>query len=426
MIGSHRLSKNISKAKYKQPNNSKRSLQNQKYASWQLFAQRSGDILFATWVGLICAVPPCYMQTDFQLPAAAAELQLAQAVVPLAPHATNPLNLDITDDLLESDRQNLLKAIDNSIQYIQTPSAERRYPVAGISRDLMERSLVRFRRLVQVSRTAKDLQQAVNREFDLYQSVGRDGKGAVQFTGYYEAEYKASLTRTAEFQYPLYRLPDDFQQWRSPHPTRAMLEGSQQMSGLEIVWLSDRFQAFLVHIQGSARFELPDGKILTVGYAGKTDQPYRSVGAELVRDGKMRLEDVTLQTMTKYFQENPQDVVTYLNRNPSFVFFRETNGRSATGSLALPVIAERSIATDKKILPSGGIALIRTEIPFENPETGKLELRTIQRFVLDQDTGGAIRGAGRVDIFMGTGDRAKQRAGLIKGDGELYYLVLKK
>jgi membrane-bound lytic murein transglycosylase A len=426
VIGSHRLSKNISNAKYKQPNSSKRSQHNQKYASWQLFAQRSGDILFATWVGLICAVPPCYMQTDFQLPAEAAELKLSQAVIPLSPRATNPLNLDITDDLLESDRSNLLKAIDNSIQYIQSPTAARRYPVAGISRDLMERSLVRFRRLVQVSRTAKDLQQAVNREFDLYQSVGRDGNGAVQFTGYYEAVYKASRTRTKEFQYPLYRLPADFDEWRSPHPTRAMLEGSQQMSGLEIVWLSDRFQAFLVHVQGSARFELPDGKILTVGYAGKTDQPYRSVGAELVRDGKMRLEDVTLQTMIEYFQKNPQDLVIYLNRNPSFVFFRETNGNPATGSLGLPVSAERSIATDKKILPSGGIALIRTEIPFENPATGKLELKTIQRFVLDQDTGSAIRGAGRVDIFMGTGDRAKQRAGLIKGDGELYYLVLKK
>jgi membrane-bound lytic murein transglycosylase A len=171
---------------------------------------------------------------------------------------------------------------------------------------------------------------------------------------------------------------------------------------------------------------LSDGNLLTVGYAGKTDQPYRSVGAELVRDGKMLLEDVTLQTMIEYFQKNPQDLVTYLNRNPSFVFFRETNGRPATGSLGLPVSAERSIATDKKILPSGGIALIRTEIPFENQKTGKLELRPIQRFVLDQDTGGAIRGAGRVDIFMGTGDLAKQRAGLIKGDGELYYLVLKK
>ena len=205
-----------------------------------------------------------------------------------------------------------------------------------------------------------------------------------------------------------------------------MLESSQQMSGLEIAWLSDRFQAFLVHVQGSARFELPDGNLLTVGYAGKTDQPYRSVGAEIVRDGKMRLEDVTLQTLIEYFKNNPQDLVTYLNRNPSFVFFRETNGKPATGSLGWSVTAERSIATDKKIFPAGGIAIVRTEIPFENPITGKLELRPIQRFVLDQDTGGAIRGAGRVDIFMGTGDRAKQRAGLIKGDGELYYLVLKR
>lgn len=394
--------------------------------SWASTLYRGGDILFATWVGLICAVPPCYMQTDFQRPAEAAELKLAQAIAPISPRAVNPLTLDLTDDLLDSDRQNLLQAIDHSIQYIRTPSAAKRYPIAGISQDLMERSLVRFRRLVQVSRTAKDLQQAVNREFDLYQSVGRDGNGDVQFTGYYEAVYKASRTRTDEFKYPLYRLPPDFAQWQSPHPTRAMLEGSKQMAGLEIAWLSDRFQAFLVHVQGSARFELSDGNLLTVGYASKTDQPYRSVGAELVRDGKMRLEDVTLQTLIEYFKKNPQDLIKYLNRNPSFVFFRETNGKPATGSLGAPVIAERSIATDKKIFPSGGIALIRTEIPFENPTTGKLELRQVQRFVLDQDTGGAIRGAGRVDIFMGTGDRAKQRAGLIKGEGELYYLVLKK
>ncbi|NUN65338.1 murein transglycosylase [Pseudanabaena biceps] len=366
------------------------------------------------------------MQTDFQAPAQAAEQKLAQAVIPISPRVLNPLSLDITDDLLDCDRQNLLQAIDYSIQYIRTPSAEKRYPVAGISREQVERSLVRFRRLVQVSRTAKDLQQAVNREFDLYQSVGRDGIGSVQFTGYYEAVYKASRTRTEEFQYPLYNLPPDFAQWQSPHPTRAMLEGSKRLAGLEVAWLSDRFQAFLIHVQGSARLELPDGGLLTVGYAGKNDQPYRSVGAELVRDGKISLEEVNLPALIKYFQENPQDLVMYLNRNPSFVFFRETGGKPATGSLNVPVSAERSIATDKKIFPSGGIALVHTEIPFENPTTGKLELRPVQRFVLDQDTGGAIRGAGRVDIFMGTGDRAKQRAGLIKGDGELYYLVLKK
>jgi membrane-bound lytic murein transglycosylase A len=387
---------------------------------------RGGDILFATWVGLICAVPPCYIQTNFQKPAEAAELQSNQPIAPLSPKAINPLTLDLTDDLLESDRPNLLQAIDHSIQYIRTPNAAKRYPVAGISQDLMDRSLVRFRRLVQISRTAKDLQIAVNREFNLYKSVGFDGIGNVQFTGYYEPVYKASRTRTKEFQYPLYKLPPDFDEWRSPHPTRAMLEGSKQMAGLEIAWLSDRFQAFLVHVQGSARFELADGSLLTVGYAGKTDHPYRSVGSEIVRDGKMRLEDVTLQTLIEYFRKNPQDLVKYLNRNTSFIFFRETNGNAATGSLNKPVTAERSIATDKKLFPSGGLALISATIPFENPSNGKLEMRQVQRFALDQDTGSAIRGAGRVDIFMGTGDRAKQRAGLIKGDGALYYLVLKK
>ncbi|WP_322096152.1 murein transglycosylase A [Pseudanabaena cinerea] len=390
-----------------------------------LHLHRGADLLFATWVGLICAVPPCYMQTDFQLPAQAAELKSAKAILPIAPLAVNPLTADLTDDLLEQDRPNLLQAIDHSLQYIRTATAEKRYPVAGITRDRMERSLVRFRRLVQISRSAWDLQQAVSREFDLYRSVGRDGDGNVQFTGYYEGVYTASRTRTDKFKYPLYRLPPDFGSWRSPHPTRAMLEGSQRLAGLEIAWLSDRFQAFLVHVQGSTQLQLTDGSILTVGYAGKTDQPYRSVGAELVRDGKMKLEDVTLQTLIAYFQKHPQELGIYLNRNPSFVFFRETNGRPASGSIGVPVTSERSIATDKSIFPSGGIALIRTEIPFTNPVTGQLELRPIQRFVLDQDTGGAIRGAGRVDIFMGTGDRAKQRAGLIKGDGELYYLVLK-
>ncbi|OIP68711.1 MAG: murein transglycosylase [Oscillatoriales cyanobacterium CG2_30_44_21] len=386
---------------------------------------RGADLLFATWVGLICAVPPCYMQTEFQLPAQAAELQQSQAIVPLSPSATNPLSLDITDDLLECERPVLLQAIDHSIRYIRTPSAAKRYPIAGITQEQVEKSLVRFRRLVQVSRTAKDLQQAVNREFDLYQSVGRDRQGTVQFTGYYEAVYKASRTRTDEFPYPLYRLPPDFAKWQSPHPTRAMLEGSKQLAGLEIAWLSDRFQAFLVHVQGSARLQLKDGEVITIGYAGKTDQPYRSVGAELVRDGKIRLEDVDLQALIDYFRANPQQTSMYLNRNPSFVFFRETNGQPATGSLSLPVSPERSIATDKKIFPSGGLALVRTQVPLENPITGKLELKEVQRFVLDQDTGGAIKGAGRVDIFMGTGDRAKQRAGLIKGDGELYYLLLK-
>jgi membrane-bound lytic murein transglycosylase A len=329
----------------------------------------------------------------------------------------------LVDDLFDRDRYSLLAAIDNSLKFIRTPIASKRYPVDGISRDRMEKSLIRFRDLVQTSSTATDLDNAVKKEFLFYKSIGLDRKGTVQFTGYYEAVYPASRMQTEVYKYPIYKLPSDFSAWTTPNPTRAELENSDRLQGLELAWLSDRFQAFLIHVQGSARLQLTDGTTLSVGYAGKSDRPYVSVGAELVKDGKMKLEEVTLPTLISYFQTNPQELNKYLQRNPSFVFFKETFMRPATGSIGVPVTAERSIATDKSIMPPGAIALINTTIPIV--ENGKLISRPIRRFVLDQDTGGAIKGAGRVDIFMGTGQVAKDRAGLINNDGELYYLVLK-
>lgn len=331
---------------------------------------------------------------------------------------------NLQDDLLESDRPKLIQAIDHSLKFIRTPTAAKLYPRAGISRDRMEKSLMRFRYLAETIPTSAEFQQAIAEEFTLLQSPGLDGKGNVQFTGYYEAVYPASRQRTSEFNYPLYRLPADLKSWRNPHPSRADLEKNNRLKGLEIAYLRDRFQAFLIHVQGSAQLQLTDNTTLTVGYAGKTDQPYNSIGKELVKDGKIKLEDVTLQALIAYFEQHPQELEGYLWRNPSFVFFRETFGKPATGSIGVAVTPERTIATDKSLMPPGGIALIRTQIPIAD-STGKLEFRPISRFVLDQDTGGAIKGAGRVDIFMGTGDLAKQRAGLISGMGELYYLVLK-
>ncbi|AFY73219.1 membrane-bound lytic murein transglycosylase [Synechococcus sp. PCC 7502] len=329
----------------------------------------------------------------------------------------------LVDDLLASDRPALLAAIDHSLKYIRTPTASKTYPIGAISQVRMEQSLIRFRYLVQTSPTAVDLNNAVKKEFNFYKSVGLDRKGTVHFTGYYEAVYPASRTPTDVYKYPIYKLPSNFQAWTSPHPTRADLENGDQLKGLELAWLSDRLQAFLIQVQGSARLQLTDGTTLTVGYAGKTDRPYTSVGAELVKDGKIKLEELTLPRLVSYFETNPQDLNTYLQRNPSFVFFRETFMQPATGSIGVPVTAERSIATDKSVMPPGAIALISTTIPVI--EQGQLVSRPIRRFVLDQDTGGAIKGAGRVDIFMGTGQIAKDRAGLLNNDGELYYLVLK-
>lgn len=328
------------------------------------------------------------------------------------------------------DRQALLTSIDNSLRYLGTPRAAtvyRRYRVPGVTLSRVRRSLVRFRELVVSARSPQDLQSAVSREFVFYKSVGRDRLGTVGFTGYFEPVYAASRTRTEEYRYPLYRLPPDFRRWAKPHPTRLQLEGvdgllgeRSRLRGMELVWLRDRLEAFLVQVQGSARLQLPDNNTMTVGYAGTTAYSYTSIGGELVKDGKLPQDGLTLPRVIQYFRDSPEELDRYLPRNRSYVFFRDTNGTAATGSLGVPVTAERSIATDKSLMPPGALALINAPIP-----NNQLEIQQVSRYVLDQDTGGAIRGAGRVDIFMGTGQLAGDRAGLVNGTGELYYLLLR-
>ncbi len=332
------------------------------------------------------------------------------------------------------DRQALLKSIDYSLRYLASPAAAQayqHYPVPGITRDRVRRSLARFRQLVATSGSPAQLQAAVKREFVFYKSIGKDNQGTVLFTGYFEPIYAASRKRTAEYRYPLYRLPKDFDRWPTPHPTRTQLEGedglgkNSPLRGQELVWLRDRFEAFLVQVQGSAKLQMPDGKLMTVGYAAKTNYPYVSMGRELVKDGKLPLEGLTLSVLIDYFRSFPAELNQYLPRNQNFVFFRETYGQPASGSIGVPVTAERSIATDKSLMPPGALALINAPIPLPSA-AGQLESRMVNRYVLDQDTGSAIKGAGRVDIFMGTGPRAGDRAGNINASGALYYLLLKE
>ncbi|MBW4576429.1 MAG: murein transglycosylase A [Aphanothece sp. CMT-3BRIN-NPC111] len=332
------------------------------------------------------------------------------------------------------DRQALLTSIDNSLRYLKTAQSARvyrNYPVPGITHSRVLRSLVRFRQLVVSSNSPEELQDAVRREFAFYQSVGNDDKGTVVFTAYYEPTYSASRTRTAEYRYPLYRLPKNFSKWQKPQPTRAQLEGNDglpgeksPLRGLELVWMRDRLEAFLVQIEGSARLQLTDGTEMTVGYAGKTDYAYTSIGKELAKDGKLPLAGLTLPVMLKYFNENPTELSNYLPRNRGFVFFRETHGAPAMGSINVPVTAERSIATDKSLMPPGALALIHTHVPYPNA-TGQMEHRLVSRYVLDQDTGSAIKGPGRVDYYLGTGTQVGDRAGVTGGPGKLYYLLLK-
>ena len=392
-------------------------------------------ISLLTSVGIAIALAP--------IPAIAGVLQATKA-----PPQTQNDNLGLDEQIwgengVEGDWKEVLKSVDSSLRYVNSPSAlraYRKYSASGITRDRVRRSLVHFRKLVITAKTPADLQQAVKRDFVFYRSTGRDGKGEVLFTAYYEPMHEASRFKTDKYRFPLYQMPSNFKKWSKPHPTRAQLEGrdgllgaKSKLKGLELVWLSDRLDAFLAQIQGSARFNLNDGTQMSIGYAAKTDYPYTSIGKELAKDGKLPLPGLTLPIMINYFTQKPWELSSYLPRNRSFVFFRKTYGAPATGSLGVPVTAGRSIATDKALMPPGALALIHTSLPFaadstaliKNNSPATMQYRNVSRYVLDQDAGSAIKGAGRVDYFMGTGKLAGDRAGVTGSRGQLYYLLLK-
>jgi len=334
----------------------------------------------------------------------------------------------------ESERQSLQKAIDNSLDYLSTPKAEQnylQYSRSPFNLDRVERSLIRFRQLLLTTNSPAELEQVLKQEFIFYQSTGKDNQGTVDFTGYFEPTYPASRVRTAEYRYPLYRQPTNFANWDQPHPTRAQLEGKDGLSsnksilsGYELVWLRDRLEAFLVQVQGSAKLTMTDGSTMSVGYDGTTNYPYVSIGGELVKDGVFAQEELSLPKLIAYFTADRAQLDQYIPRNNRFIFFRETNGAPPKGSLGVPVTGDRSIATDKSLMPPGALALIVAPIP-DVEATGEIATQVVSRYVLDQDTGSAIKGAGRVDIFLGSGEVAGERAGRLNGSGSLYYLLLK-
>jgi membrane-bound lytic murein transglycosylase A len=328
------------------------------------------------------------------------------------------------------DKQALIQAINHSLAYLNTTSAAKayqNYPVKGITRDRVRRSLVRFKTLLQQSPSPEALQAAIQREFQFYQAVGNDNRGTVHFTGYFEPIYTASRQRTAEYRYPIYARPANFGSWKAPHPPRATLEGidglgtTSPLRGQEIAWFNNRLDAYLIQVQGSAKLNWVTGGTTSIAFAGTTDYPYTSLGKETIKEGIFQPGEVTLPKLIEYFEQNPQELDRFIPRNNRMVFFRETSATTpAKGSIGVPVTAERSVATDKALMPPGAIAVLATQIP----DCQKQKI-AVHRFVVDQDTGSAIKGPGRVDIFMGTGQLPGDRAGLMSDDGQFYYLLLK-
>ncbi|MBN1419397.1 MAG: MltA domain-containing protein [Planctomycetes bacterium] len=334
-------------------------------------------------------------------------------------------------------RESLIAAIDNSLDYLSRPSSEAYFPYLTISHERVVASLRAFREIVAGSPDPRDWRARVERDFDVYRSKGWNGKGGVLFTGYCQPIYEARLQRGGPFQVPLYRLPPDLVKTEdgtclgrrlpdgsiAPYWTRTDIDGRRVLEGkgLELCWVQDPFQAYVIHVQGSAKLILEGGREFSIGYAGKNEHPYRSIGEILIRDGRIRKDELSLTTLERYFARHPE-AYGILEQNPSYVFFTEREG-GPYGSLNVPVTAHRSIATDKAVFPRAAVAFFDAPVPVIAGAT--VSFRRRGAFVLDQDTGGAIRSAGRCDIFFGIGDQAKLFAGHARAEGKLFYIFLK-
>ncbi len=336
------------------------------------------------------------------------------------------------------DPESLKQAIRRSINYMSKPSSKLFYPYGEITHAHSMASLKAFLAMLEEGVTGGDaLNERIRQDFDVWISVGCDDKGTVLFTGYYCPIFEASRTRTGEFQYPLYKRPPDLVSdpktgeilgrkmpdgSLQPYPTRREIEESGMLRGTELVWLKDRFEAYVVTVQGSAKLRMRDGSIFEIGYAGSNGRDYVSVGRALLRDKKLSKGDLSLQGLIRYFKENPQDMDYYLWQNPRYVFFMPRPG-GPYGSLNEKVTPWRTIATDKDVFPRANVSFIVAE-GFPLPQDGG-ELGSYRAFACDQDTGGAIRAAGRCDVYVGEGEAAGRLAGHVYAEGKLYYLFLK-
>ena len=334
------------------------------------------------------------------------------------------------------DLAKLQTAIGHSINYLQKPSSQQFYPIGEITHSMALESLKAFSEMLDSGMAGAQLNQAIRQRFDVYISIGCDDQGTVLFTGYYTPIFPGSLTRTERFQYPLYKQPDDLVKGpdgmilgrRLPdgqigsYPPRAVIEDSKMLRVKELIWLSDPFETYIAHVQGSAKLRLPDGELTTVGYAANNGHEYQSVAQELVKDNKIPADKISLAAMIDYFKRYKNQVSTYVRRNARFVFFQKEDG-PPRGCLNEPVTAYRSIATDKSIFPRGALTFIATNLP--QAIGGRVTNQVYSGFALDQDAGGAIRAPGRCDVYMGEGDLAGRLAGQTYQEGRLYYLFLK-
>jgi len=391
-------------------------------------------------------------------------LSLVLAVFTLAACARPPLTVTKPEDSLtplswwqtvtpRDDREfrDLAPAVRQSLEYYQRRPQDTVFflgPEKASALDMVV-TLQNFLLIVENDSLSLDRKmERIKKDFVFYRSVGSNSSGKVLFTGYYEPMLSCRLSPDAAFKFPLYRRPDDIieidlAQFGNglpknklfgrldnrkvvPYFSREEIDQKQYLAGkdLELLWCSDIMDIYVLQVQGSGKVDLGNDNIVSVLYDGQNGRPYKSIGKYLIDTGAMTKENMSMQAIREYLRTHPDKLADVLSQNPSYVFFRLDTGPSI-GNIGVPLTPGRSIATDSKLFPKGALGFISAQKPVieNNAITGWVPFT---RFVMNQDTGGAIKGPGRVDVFFGQGAEAELTAGNLQHEGTLYFLLRKK
>lgn len=356
----------------------------------------------------------------------------------------SPSTMNWFDD---GNKKSMLRAVNNSIDYYLrlTSSDTFQYGHLVYTPREMVASMKLFRQEFQTAQSPLALSARIAERFHFFESVRPGGTEANLFTGYYEPEFPASKRRRGKLRTPIYAYPRDMVKIRLepfrkdlpsitltgrvkkgelvPYFTRREIQGKNVLARqAKVIAYMDQVDLFFLQVQGSGMLRFRNGRKIKVGYASGNGHTYESIGALMVRRNYLELDQVSLQSIRAFLSANPKRVREILYSNPSYVFFQVQND-GPLGSIRVPLTAGRSIAADWELIPKGGLAHVTTAstVPFDTKETVPL-----RRFMVVQDTGGAIKGQGRVDLFWGNGKKAEWRAGHQRSAGRVFYLVAKK